>query len=259
MTENRYLLNIIEDKFRRFERTDTPAATDFLDLAQQSAAAGFVRSHRGEGVFWYGGFPEAERKQIIFVPDYFGIENEDDLFEFFLENPGECPLKVLEVRAAKEGLRHTDYLGALMSLGVKREKTGDILVEPSGAHIFVVREIAPYLAENYTLAGRISLECEAVDPGRIELPEPEKKEIKEALSSLRLDNAVAAVFEVSRKNAAEAINRGLVFVDNVEMKKADRVIKEGEKIVLRGKGKAVYKGSGGITRKGKVLAVFDKY
>ena len=59
---------------------------------------------------------------------------------------------------------------------------------------------------------------------------------------MRLDNIVSAVFGVSRKSAVEAINKGIVFVDSVETKKPDFFLKGGEKIVLRGKGKAIYNG-----------------
>ena len=79
------------------------------------------------------------------------------------------------------------------------------------------------------------------------------------LSSLRLDNAVAAVFGVSRRSAAEAIGSGLVFVNSVENKKPDFQLKGGEKLVLRGRGKAIFVGAGGTSRKGKIYAEFDRY
>ena len=79
------------------------------------------------------------------------------------------------------------------------------------------------------------------------------------IASARLDNAVSAVFGTSRKIAAEAITSGLVFVNSVENKKPDFVLKGDEKLVLRGKGKAIYRGISGTSRKGKVYAEFDKY
>ena len=69
----------------------------------------------------------------------------------------------------------------------------------------------------------------------------------------KIDNIVSSVFGISRKDAQEAVSRGKVFVDGVETVKADYFLKGGEKVVLRGRGKAVYLGEKGTTRKGKVV------
>ena len=70
---------------------------------------------------------------------------------------------------------------------------------------------------------------------------------------------ISAAFDVSRKAAVEAIGRGLVFVDDMENKKPDYSLKGGEKLVLRGKGKSIYKGTSGTSKKGKIYVNFDRY
>ena len=45
----------------------------------------------------------------------------------------------------------------------------------------------------------------------------------------------------------------------MEAKKPDLYLKGGEKLVLRGRGKAIYLGDKGTSRKGKIYAEFDKY
>lgn len=259
--ENKLLLNIIEDRYRKFQKDYAVTATDFLDLAQQSAASGFLKSHRKDGAFLYGGHTGAERKKIVFVPDYIEAADEDELADFFAASPDMCPLAVLNVKILAKGksLRHSDYLGSLLSLGIKREKTGDILVFDDGAQIIVAEEIAAYLAENYTQAGRtpISVSVAAID--KLKTAEIKVERVKLTIASARLDNAVSAVFGISRKTAAEAITSGLVFVNSTENKKPDFTLKGGEKVVLRGKGKAIYRGEHGFSRKGKVYVEFDKY
>ena len=64
---------------------------------------------------------------------------------------------------------------------------------------------------------------------------------------------------MARKDAVEAITRGRVFVNGAEMSKPDYSLKGGEKVVLRGKGKIIYKGQCGISRKGKVYIDIIKY
>lgn len=259
--ENRLLLNIIEDKYRRFQKNYSITFTDFFDMMQQSSADKFVKNHAKEGVFWYGGYEGADRKKIIFVPDYMDVNGEKDIFDFFLNSPELCPLVLLDVKLKAKGvkLRHSDYLGSLLSLGIKREKTGDILVFDDGAQIIVSEEIAPYLAENYTSAGKTPLSVTVEKIDKLKLSEIKVEKLKLPLASPRLDNAISAVFGLSRKNASEAISAGLVFVNSMENKKPDYVLKDGEKLVLRGKGKAIYRGVSGTSRKGRVYAEFEKY
>jgi RNA-binding protein YlmH len=64
---------------------------------------------------------------------------------------------------------------------------------------------------------------------------------------------------VSRGRAAEAIAGGLVYVNGLQSEKADRQIKEGDKVVLRGKGKILLKSVGGVTRKDRTSIVIHKY
>lgn len=74
-----------EDKYRRFEREYAMVATDFYDLAQQSVLASFVREHAGEGALFFGGFEDAERRGIIFLPDYLGIGSPKGNWRIFSE------------------------------------------------------------------------------------------------------------------------------------------------------------------------------
>ncbi len=259
--ENKLLLNLVQDRYEKFQRSYSIISTDFLDLAQQSAVSPIVRDYASEGAFFYGGYENADRRQIVFVPDYTGVEREAEIFEYFKENPAECPVVVLDVTVTSKGaeLKHSDYLGSLLALGIKREKTGDIIIHDGGAQILVSREISAYLAENYTKAGRVSLKTKILEISELTVKGPKTEEKEIPVSSVRLDNIVSAVFGVSRKSAVEAINKGIVFVDSVETKKPDFFLKGGEKIVLRGKGKAIYNGVTGTSRKGKSYANFTRY
>ena len=79
------------------------------------------------------------------------------------------------------------------------------------------------------------------------------------MASLRLDNIVASAFALSRAKAAEAIRRGVVSVNSMEALKVDQEIGEGDRIVLRGKGKAVLAEVGGKSRKDRTIITFNMY
>ena len=263
MDENKLLLATIEEKYDRFLERNYLIATDFLTLQQQAQIRPLLRRLGAERGFFYGGLEEAERRQLIFVPDYINARNEEELGAWFKENPEECPLAILEVhynkKAVGKSLSHRDFLGSLLAEGIRREKTGDILVEEESAQIIVERELAPYLEANYTKAGRTELLVEAKPISEVHAPQIKKEEIRLSVSSARLDNVMAAAFGLSRKEAVSAIQQGRVFVEGLEIFKPDFHLRGGEKVVLRGKGKAIYLGVSGTSKRGKLHIKLEKY
>lgn len=280
MDENNLFLKNIEEKYEHFLDYYTIMNSDFLTMEQQSMLSGFLRAHRREGVFFYGGFAEAERRQVVFLPDYTGVaekvcelpsnesEKENDfancriLTEYFEQNPENCPIRLLDVvipPAEHKTLGHRDYLGALMGEGIKREKVGDILVHEKGAQIIVASELADYLAENFRQVGSVSVFVKKSQISALNSTEIRTISLKFTVSSPRIDNIVSGVFGISRKDAVSAISHGKVFVSGREISKPDFALKGGEKIVLRGKGKAIYNGVTGTSKKGKVYINVEKY
>lgn len=262
MDENKLYLSMIEDKYDRFIRDYSIDSGDFLALEQQSLAMSFVREHKSEGVYFYGGYEEAERRFVLFLPDYTGVRNQAGIDEYFRQNPSDCPISILEVTIPPQEkvlLGHRDYLGALMGEGIKREKVGDIIVSPNGAQLIVKNELAEYLKENYRQIGRATVTTEIKPITELKLNDVHKEEMEYNVSSPRLDNVVSSVFKLSRKNASSAIERGLVFVNGLEVIKPGYSLKENDKIVLRGRGKAIYVGVTGMSKKGKSYVKVIKY
>ena len=280
MDENNLFLKNIEEKYERFLDYYTIMNSDFLTMEQQSMLSGFLRTHRREGVFFYGGFAEAERRQVVFLPDYTGVaekvcelplnenEKENDfadcriLTEYFEQNPENCPIRLLDIvipPTEHKTLGHRDYLGALMGEGIKREKVGDILVHEKGAQIIVASELADYLAENFRQVGSVSVLVKKSQISALGSTEIRTISLKFTVSSPRIDNIVSGVFGISRKDAVSVISHGKVFVSGREITKPDFALKGGEKIVLRGKGKAIYNGVTGTSKKGKLYIDVEKY
>ncbi len=280
MDESNLFLKNIEEKYERFLDYYTIMNSDFLTMEQQSMLSGFLRTHRREGVFFYGGFAEAERRQVVFLPDYTGVaekvcelplnenEKENDfadcriLTEYFEQNPENCPIRLLDVvipPAEQKTLGHRDYLGALMGEGIKREKVGDILVHEKGAQIIVASELADYLAENFRQVGSVNVLVKKSQISALGSTEIRTISLKFTVSSPRIDNIVSGVFGISRKDAVSVISHGKVFVSGREITKPDFALKGGEKIVLRGKGKAIYNGVTGTSKKGKLYIDVEKY
>lgn len=250
--EDKILLSSIEDKIRQCENRSMITSTGFLDMRQRTLAENLIKN-RGIRYNFDGGYEDAERTVLVFLPDY--VYNYSDM------EKEDRPVTVIRAALDKKAkpLTHRDYLGSLMGLGIKRECVGDILVGKDGADIVVLKEIADFLVMNYGQAGHTYLSVSEVDLSELREPEYIIKEKTDTVASVRLDNIVPVAFGGSRTTAAAAIKAGLVFVNSLQTMKADFRLKEGDKIVLRGKGKAVLKEVGGESRKGRVYVKVEVF
>lgn len=254
MNEDKLIVAIAEDKITQCQENYMITNTGFLDMRQQTLCRKLLRNNAEVKGFFYGGYPDAERRITIFIPEYIQAETEADLHEYFLKNKEDNPLTL--IRAKHNGykdLSHRDYLGSLTGMGIKREAIGDILVDKEGADVLVLREMAEFILINYGKAGRTYLDLTVGDIEHIVIPEGRVVEKSDTVASLRLDNVVASAFGTSRSNAAEAIKGGIVFVNNLQVEKPEKLVNQGDKLVLRGKGKVILKEIGGSTRKDRIF------
>lgn len=244
-----------------------PGTASNLSNAGSSSNAGAA------GIVFYGGYDEAERCLPVFLPDYAtspGYNVKAELEEL---------LAVIRVsvsgrhgaqsssshRPGGRALTHRDYLGSLLALGIRREMTGDILVRDGtsemgpGADIIVKAEIADFIISNYDKAGRTQLQTEVLPISQLHLEPVRLEHHRDTVASLRLDSVVSSAFRLSRAKAAEAIRRGLVSVNSIETMKIDASVSEGDKVVLRGQGKALLSEVGATTRKDRIRITIARY
>lgn len=258
MKEEKILLAGIEDKWRQCREYYAVTSTGFLDLHQRSLAENLCRElqRRDETVrcVFYGGYEEAERTVLMFLPEYMDAENLSELAK-----AGPLAGLRLHCRAGGRALRHGDYLGSLTGMGLKRETIGDILVNKTGADVIVLEEIRAFLLTHYDKAGRTELSPEAIELEDLHIPELRMKEYRDTVPSLRLDNVIASAFSMSRGLAAEAIKSGIVFVNHMQADKVSMIVREGDQLVCRGKGKVIFQRIEGKTRKDRTVIVLKKY
>lgn len=267
MDDLKLLLATVEEKARRSQEAFMMTNSVFLDLAQRSAVAAALRKPEMRGLrgLFYGGYADCERAVCVFLPDYIEAETEADLEQYFRDNPEDNPLALIRLTqegrkpAGQKSLGHRDYLGALMGLGLKRERIGDILVQPDAADILILKEMEPFLLNHFHQAGRTHLNAESLPVAQLRLPERRTEQLRDTVASLRLDNVIASAFRTSRTKAAEAISSGLVFLNDTQTFKSDKPVGENDKLVWRGKGKAYLKEIGPLTRKDRINILIEKY
>lgn len=260
MKEEQILLAGIKDKISQCSEQYRVTHSAFLDLHQRDVVERFCVSQRNLRYLFYGGYEDAERTIVLFLPDYIPMDNERGIGSYFKENQGENPLILLRVsHASYRKLTHRDYLGSLLGLGIKREKIGDILVREDGCDIIMFHDIANFLLLHYEKAANVCLKTELCNIDQLIVPIGSHKEVKDTVASLRLDCLVASAFSLSRTKAAEMVEKGIVSVNGVQQYKPEMLIKEGDKLVLRGKGKARLKKVGGETRKDRIFILLERY
>ena len=258
--EDQILSAILRDKFRLCEKRGVPTWTDFLTPAETALADDICRGLcAGSDVSYSleGGYEDAERNVCIFRP----LDGWTDAAAGSGPSGETGPFKVVRISIPKGSpkLTHRDYLGALLGLGEQRSVMGDILVRPDGADAVVLGSMADYIAQNLDSVGRASASCEVLDIAELRTGEQRTEEMHGTVASLRLDSVASEAFRSSRGRAQEAVRAGLVSVNGRQCLKPDRELAEGDRISVRGKGKAVLKEVGGRTRKDRIAVTITRY
>lgn len=191
-----------------------------------------------------GLFEEAERRMISFN-------------NYYNEN---FPIKTLEIinKSNFSNLKHKDYLGAILSLGIERNKLGDIIVEENKAYVPVINEIADYIINNLSYIGKSPINIREIN-NISEIPSFKFEEVVLTISSLRVDSIVAKLANISRSRAIDIIESGKVLIDYLKAKDKSQEIVEGTRITIRGLGKFIVGQVISETKSGKQRIIVKKY
>ena len=243
------LLAKLWDKINPGIRKNIPASTCFLSPRELEMAR-FLFGEP-EGLHAFGGYGDAERKMLAYLPEYL---EEDALYE------EDSPCVCLRAEFYQgDTPSHRDFLGALMGAGIGRETVGDICVGREHCDFFVTREMAPYILQNFISAGRVKLRLKQIPLAEAEIPEPEVKEIKDTMASLRLDSVISSGFRIGRSLAAQYVTTGKAAINGLPCEKPDKQIAEGMKISVRGLGKIKLQAVNGRTKKDRISVVIHRY
>ena len=248
--DERLLLSRLSDLFDREERSGMYTYSNFLSLPEQDLFYRSVREYGFRNFSFDGGYESAERRILIF-----GNEEE-------LGFPKDPPLSVLRVLPLSEkyaeALSHRDVLGALMSLGIDRSLTGDIIIRGKSAFILCLSQISEYLSENLTKIRHTDVRVQVCTD---EVPElkPVFLELSLNIASERIDSIVAGFAGISRSQVGRLFHEQRVFVNGQVTESLSARLKEGDVLTVRGFGKAIYEGISGSSKKGRLYVNLRKY
>ena len=229
------------------ERRSCPRFVGFLDERQQAFARAVLGGDFVSGVLFHGGYEEAERRMAGLFPS------------FMDPDPAVFPIVPLGFHyRTGAGLTHRDFLGTLLSCGVRRERGGDSLCGDGVSVAFVGEEIAGFLQGQVE---RVRGEgVRAVLPYTGELPLARNtREIRDTVASPRLDAVVKAMAGVSREEASRRIAAGFVSLNHRPCVSSSAPVREGDVLSIRGEGRFVIDQLGPPTRKGRIFLTGRKY
>lgn len=148
-----------------------------------------------------------------------------------------------------------------MSLGIKRETLGDILISRDFSVIICLEKIAQYICENLESIRHTSVKCTVFDklPDNILEELSEKSETLTVFtSSLRIDALIAAVFSLSRNDAQKIVASEKVFSNGRLVTSPSVTISENTQISVRGFGRFYLDCPPAETKKGRLRCTVVK-
>ena len=245
-SEKDILLARLNDCLNSSLSKNIPKFLGFLSESELSDVNKFIDVNKCN-VKFFGGFDNAKRQIVAFLPDW-----ADDEFDDF---------PIVPIRAdfnSSYSLTHRDFLGALMGLGITRDRVGDIVVTDGSAIMFVHNSISNFVMNELTKAGRVGLKL-SVGLGDFQFPEQQFEDISSTVASARIDCVVASLIGVSRDKVTSIILSGSVCINGLEIKNNSVRVSENSVIAILKHGKYIIDSLSQTTKKGRLKLIARKY
>ncbi len=209
----------------------------------------------------WGGYADAERARVYFLPDYM-TEGADALLPELLSCYGyDDPTVLLKISGSGfRKLSHRDFMGTVLSLGIERDVVGDIVADGDcAAYVFVDFAIADYVCENLK-----KISNDAARAVRSAFPDAgiggkRYKELRDTVASLRIDAIVASACNLSRETAKKTVAGGLCELNYELAVSPDATLCAGDVFSVRGYGKYKLAALDGENARGRLRVVIHKY
>lgn len=214
----------------------------FLDPYEQYILESISRKNNID-IKFIGANKLAERK--IFVANYYYEPIDESNY-----------IKVLEF--SHNGLSHPDVLGGLMSLNLSRESIGDIVISDNKCEFAVLKEEASFIKFNLNKIKRQHVDINFKEDDKLDMTKDSFDLMTGFVSSLRLDNIISELANISRSKAKDIIKSKNVKVNFEIIENPGKNIKEGSMISIRKEGRFIFDQVLGEIKKGNYHIAYRK-
>jgi RNA-binding protein YlmH len=244
--ENMLKKRFIELSERAFSK-NIYTFTEFLSPAEQALLKSCIK---GVPYHFDGGYENAEKAVAVFGSEELCGYIEPAPISYIKIEP--CSMKF------SGDLAHRDFLGSIMSLGIRRSTLGDLIVKENVAYAPCLDNIADYICENLIEIKHTNVQCSKVEHiPEDALPQPVESEF--VVASERLDSVISSIYKLSRSESKGLCEHEKVLVGGIPMLSASYTPKEGDIISVRGHGKLIYCGIKLETKKGRLRCTAKIY
>ena len=221
--------------------------TTFLNVSDLSDFLS-IKNQIQSNYFLIGGIENAERKIIVF--SMFEEINELDFLAY---------LKIsCKDEKFSEELKHRNYLGAIMNLGIERDTIGDILIDKKTGYVICLKSMVDYIKNNLKTIGKTWVNVEEVDM----LPPYLKIKLKDTLlscASNRIDLIISKLYGISRKESNELFETKSIYVNDRICLNNSYNLKNQDIVSVSGYGRFVFDSEQSKTKKGNTVYLVKKY
>lgn len=248
-SSNKFFYARLDDIVNQTEKNGVCHFSDFLDERQCAEAEKWCLHNTGGLMYTlWGGFPDAKRKMLSVYPDYY----EEYIMQDF-------PLKCITFTYRKEDrLTHRDFLGTFMGMQLRRDIIGDIVVGEGIAQAFVTDVAGKLISATVSRIGRTGVKCYDDRPFQMEVKQ-EFRTLSGTVASLRLDCVVSMATGLSREKSSVLIRSGKVEVNHFPVESVSAEVRDSDVLSIRGYGKFILSGEGGMTRKNRIHIILKKF
>ena len=162
--------------------------SDFLNPFEVENAKAILNSNDDLKYSVDGGYDESERKIVFIYPFYMEYEDIDETLRF-IQIEGNFKFK---------SISHKDYLGSLLSLGIKREKIGDIIIHENFCQVIVSFDICDFILMNLEKVSNNNVKLKEISREDIIYSKPKYKDVSFTVTSSRIDCIISGLYNISR-------------------------------------------------------------
>lgn len=253
MNEEQLLKSRLEDLAKKSYSQNIYTYSNFLNPAEL-AVFDEISSELGfAGYEIFGGSELSERQMVRFGDeDNLGYDEKWRIDTIKIE-----PL----IDKFSDVLHHSDFLGALMNLGIDRSVLGDIIIKDNKrAYLFCMDKISDFIIENLTKVKHTNVKCTLLtEEENLDCLAPELVELSLIVASPRFDAIVSAVTKCSRNEAVNFFKSKRVLLNGRVCERNSITLKSNDIFSVRGYGKYIFADIGKETRKGKIYVNLKQY
>jgi RNA-binding protein YlmH len=229
-----------------------------------------LASRIGSTIYTNEFYPPNVWKSVEKLQDYFGIyissngifeNSERRILAFSSEPLYNFPIKLIRIDNSSKfnKVEHKDYMGAILSLGISRNKLGDFVTIDNECYVASSMDIFEFIVNNLETIGRYPCTVCEYEPSMGVIPDIKFEEMNIIVTSLRLDCLVSGICNITRSKSLTLIGNGSVLVDYVNIREKKYSVNYGDVVTLRGYGKFKIVTTNGNTGGGRIRLVIKKF